>query len=262
MAFAKRTWRLYIQLNVIDQNATATFERFAQINKHGLVAQHNILPHITLSEIHIDLAKLFPTTYTKEFIKAHPMRVRQAFAKTNQFKIFNEALSNHINAMVSSLLNGVKLYDPFRLGYHQHDQNYSLLGQTGSHPFLAKRFNIEDSKNGDSYITQFRIAIYKFINNYFNLNNGRYDKVDEKYQYFRHNGQVIYAVPLHSWGRGKWLPHMSIAKININNYDASNTSSNGAIITNLLEICKKIHNRTAWDHITIGIGTQTSFTLG
>jgi hypothetical protein len=158
-------------------------------------------------------------------------------------------------------LEGVELRDPFRDGERKDDQNYSLKGQSGKNPFFAKDFNVRDPTDSDRpYITQFRTSVYKFLNRYFGIEGGDYKTSDGTYQLYRKGGVSYYAIPLHSWGVGKWVPHMSIAQINVDGWEKSDLQGNDDLLKYLLKSCRKIKNRAPWEHITLG-GDNTSFSF-
>lgn len=258
MAFKGEAARLYIMTRIVE--CVAQQQRSKHLTERGIASARNHPPHITLHELHLNFGKLFPS-FDSQFRQAHPVRPRQAFMQTPEYMKFVKAFTSFLYKKAFKILQGVELRDPCRDGESADDQNYSLLGQDGRKPFLTKIYNVQDPTNSDKpYITQFRTAVYKFMNRYFGIEGGNYKTSDGTYQYYQKGGTRYYAVPLHSWGVGEWVPHMSVAQINVDGWEKSDLNGNNSLLSFLLKSCRKIRDRSPWEHIKLG-GKNTSFSF-
>ena len=102
----------------------------------------------------------------------------------------------------------------------------------------------------------------ELIIKYFGIKNGQYKKRDE-YIYYEESNNEYYAIPSHSFGKNKWKPHISIAKLNyIKNFNKDDKEKNNELINNLLnDISKNLKNRPKWNHIIIGENTKVDFSM-
>lgn len=91
----------------------------------------------------------------------------------------------------------------------KHDK-FDIKGQSSKKMFFTASYKIkrESCKNE---ITSFRELIYLAIETQV---NGIVKKIknDEKYVYYALDGEILYAVPKYSHGKGTWTPHVSILR--------------------------------------------------
>lgn len=87
--------------------------------------------------------------------------------------------------------------------------DYEIMGE-----FIAKVYTASNS----SYITEFRMALYKYLEIMLDKSSREVAILDgKKYFIYSYNGKKLIAIPEYYHGKGKWKPHMSIVKLSLIN---------------------------------------------
>jgi hypothetical protein len=141
--------------------------------------QKNIRPHMTLMELSIN--------------REHPDHkfIVDAYGQINT--TLRELLNTKYEQLSPQMYINSKKYD------------YEILGD-----FLAKVYVASNS----SYITEFRMALYKYLEIMLGKSTRKVFIFDnKKYYVYSYNDKPLIAVSEYYHGHGTWKPHISIAKL-------------------------------------------------
>ena len=287
-SFGDMTMRMYVMLKFNGDIVQAIEDRYNILNQSGVVDQWYVTqkqrgrfePHITLMEIHINLP-LFFDFYNIQYFRKHGKSSRSELKKDARFIAFQREFNGMVEKYFSMFLEGEQLGDAKRIGLTgeglsdrerrmltSNGANYNLLGKKETNPFFVKLFHPLEPRSGEQgyipYITQFRTAVYRYLQDYIDRNiiaGKRNFKIIQEgdYHYYINtvNHMRVYAVPSHSFGIGIWKPHCSIARIVHDGFDKQNNEENAQLVSHLLGIIRESKTkRTNWVNVTIGKETE------
>jgi hypothetical protein len=89
-----------------------------------------------------------------------------------------------------------------------------ITSQRGEYEIMGDFFAKVYTASNTNYITQFRMAFYKYIEGYLGKGHRRVIIINnEKYYMYSYRGRDLLAIPDYYHGKGIWKPHMSIIKL-------------------------------------------------
>ena len=175
----KKSYTMFMLADATDPDLIRSY--FNRLDKLGISSQDQsrIKPHISLMEVYI-----------------------------NRKNPYHNILVGR-NGMISPQLKNVMKYQYFMLNSQMYivskKGGYEIMGD-----FMAKVYTALNS----NYITQFRMAFYKYIENKLGRGKRRSVVVAGKKMYvYSYGGMDLIAVPSYYHGKGVWKPHLSLIKL-------------------------------------------------
>lgn len=186
--YFKSGYKVYLIADATDQRMTKHYFNRLDKLKISKREQANIRPHITLMEILVN--------------REHP-----------DYRFIVDAYGQ-INSTLKDLLT---------MKYHQLSPQMYINSKKGHYgimgDFMAKVYKASNS----SYITEFRMALYKYLEIMLGKGSRKVREVDgKKYFVYSYNRRDLIAIPEYYHGKGNWTPHLSIVKLD--KLDRSNPS--------------------------------------
>lgn len=176
----KNSATIYMLADVTDSSLNHNY--FNRLDKLGVSKQDQakIIPHISLMEVYINMSnpdhKILVTSQRSIVPILQQIMMKQYFAINPQIYLVSKR------------------------------GDYEIMGD-----FMAKVYRATNSR----YITQFRMAFYKYIENILGRGIRRKIIMNNKIFYiYSYRGRDLLAVPDYYHGRGVWKPHLSLIKLN------------------------------------------------
>jgi len=170
---------MYILADATDPSLIKHY--FNRLDRLGISLQNQsrIKPHISLMEIHINKSNSDHKILIDSNGSLNPQLLR---IMQQQYAAINP-----------------QMYIISKSG------DYEIMGD-----FMAKVY----TSNNSNYITQFRIAFYKYIERLLGKGSRKHVTIANKnYYVYSYRGKNLIAIPDYYHGKGVWKPHLSLVKL-------------------------------------------------
>lgn len=172
-------YKLYLIADATDNNLINNYHARLDKLKISKFEQMKMKPHISMMDIQIN--------------KANP-----------DHRYIIDANGHMVN----------KLKHILTVKYHQLSPQMYLTSKKGKYQimgeFMAKVYTAVNS----SYITQFRMSFYKYLEHHLGLAKRSVKYVNgKKYYVYSYNNRELIAIPDYYHGKGIWTPHLSLIKL-------------------------------------------------